>query len=127
MVHSGLAVAFAAVHWSTFSGLKWNFGLFATLDTYGRIHLTTCLETGATVTLLLTGLATLWTTFGLISESFRLKELLLPSAEYKARTTIGTLKCLILEAHRMTLLSYNSWFLWSSCLAVISWLIRTPI
>ena len=36
---SGLTVALATIHRSTFAGLEWYFGVFATLGAYCREHL----------------------------------------------------------------------------------------
>jgi hypothetical protein len=48
------------------------------------------------------GFSALWTTPGLVGQTFRRKELLLPGGKSEENSTIGTLNRLVMKTHWMT-------------------------
>jgi hypothetical protein len=70
------AKTFAAVHRSTITGLKGNFGVLATLGTYRRVHLALS-ATESSTALSFFCLSAWCTTLGLIGKSLGLIEFLL--------------------------------------------------
>jgi hypothetical protein len=102
--HSDFIVTVATIYWSTFAGLERYFGFPTTLGAHCWEHLASHPVTVAliSVALRLPCLAARGTALGLVSIALRGEELLFLSAEYEGSATIGTLKGLILEAHRMT-------------------------
>ena len=101
---SDLSVALTTIHRSTFAGLEWHFGVFATLGAYCGEHLASGAVAVATisVTCCFPRFATWGTALGLVGIAFRLEELLFLSTEREGSSTIGTLERLVLKAHWMT-------------------------
>jgi hypothetical protein len=65
--HFYFTEAITAIHWSVFTWLERDFGIFTTLSTYRRIHLAGCVSLATiSVTCLLSCLATLGAAFGFV-------------------------------------------------------------
>ena len=101
-VGSHFIEALAAINRSAFTGFKGYFGILPTLGTNRREHLAGSVTAARTVPISLPCLAARHTPLGFIGVTFGLKELLLFSTEGEISSTIGTLKCFVLETQRMT-------------------------
>jgi hypothetical protein len=96
------AVAVATIYRPTFSGLKWDFGFFTALGTGGWEPLLGPIPIASAKTFRFPCLTALRAALGIVCETLICEEFLFSGTESETGSTIGTLYCLVLEAHWMT-------------------------
>jgi hypothetical protein len=100
-IRSDFAITIAAINRSVTAGLEGDFGVFTTLGTGCRKHLSRRSVTVILVTVGFPCLAAFRAAFRLVGVALALEELLILDAENKGSAAIGTLERLVFETHWM--------------------------